>query len=374
MNRIVRILCSIVLTCAIVPGHIFADQPDADCTKAAKKTAAYQNNIAPLTGAAGKNQSAELYWVTFSGDCSCDQIWIMQIDALGNINRAPKAVLSIGQYGDGASALGKNGTSKLNLWHWKSSTLLMRAIIDKNTLNANVKTTTSISSYEDDFLQVTQNPSNNILLAEVPLGTLKAFPLQSNGLPLLSGKLITPSLSSENDEASISADGLALVTNRGSDSSSSTTSEQLYFQLLEPNGTPKGQPTLLAGFKDIEAVDVSNALNQGKRFVVYVVDSGTTPDDKVFLQVVNESGKKVGAAKTINVPPNRDEDNQTISIDPLGKFVLLTMDGRDYGCEGDDILMYQALNDSGAKLGNPKVVVGCNFTSNDIKNIDILKE
>jgi hypothetical protein len=347
---------------------------EADCSKAAKKTAAYQSNAVPIAGPAGQAQSGELYWVTFSGDCSCDQIWVMQIDALGNITKTPKAVLSIAQFGDGASALGKNGTSKLNLWHWKSSTLLMRVIIDKNTLNANVKTTTSISSYEDDFLQATQNSSKNILLAEVPLGTLKSFPLQVNGLPSLAGKAITPSLSSESEEASISADGLVLVSNRGTDDANSSGSDQVFVQVLDANGASKGAPTLLAGFKDIEAVDVTNALEQGKRYVIYVVDAGTTPDDKVFLQVVNELGKKVGGPKTINVPPNRDEDNQTVAIDPLGRFVLLTMDGRDYGCAGDDILMYQALNNTGAKQGNPKVVIGCNFTSNDIKNLDLLKE
>jgi hypothetical protein len=250
----------------------------------------------------------------------------------------------------------------------------MRVIIDKNTLNANVKTTTSISSYEDDFLQATQNSSKNILLAEVPLGTLKSFPLQVNGLPSLAGKAITPSLSSESEEASISADGLVLVSNRGTDDANSSGSDQVFVQVLDANGASKGAPTLLAGFKDIEAVDVTNALEQGKRYVIYVVDAGTTPDDKVFLQVVNELGKKIGGPKTINVPPNRDEDNQTVAIDPLGRFVLLTMDGRDYGCAGDDILMYQALNNTGAKQGNPKVVIGCNFTSNDIKNLDLVKE
>jgi hypothetical protein len=382
MNLTKRVLYSMLLTFLFpfvtAAAELESATPNAssmpDCTSAAKKIAAYKNIAVPIAGPAGQTQSSELYWVTFSGDCSCDQIWIMQIDALGNITKAPKAVLSIAQYGDGASALGKNGTSKLNLWHWKSSTLLMRVIIDKNSLNANVKTTTSISSYEDDFLHVTQNLSKNILLAEVPLGTLKSFPLQSNGMPSNPGKAVTPSLTSESDEASISADGLVLVSNRGTDDPNSPSSDKLYLQLLDENGAPKGPPTLLAGFKDIEAVDVTNTLEQGKRFVVYVVDTGTTPDDKVFLQVVNETGKKVGGPKTINIPPNRDEDNQTVAIDPLGRFVLLTMDGKDYGCEGDDILMYQGLNNAGTKQGNPKVMIGCNFTSNDIKNLDLLKE
>lgn len=331
-------------------------------------------SVAPIHGAAGHTGSAELYWVTFSGDCNCDAIWIMQIDALGNVTKAPKAVMTIAQFGDGASALGKNGASKLNFWHWKSSNLLMRAIIDKNTLKVNAKKTTSIFSTENDFLQVTQNPSKNVLLAEVPSGKLVALPLQSNGIPSNPGKDVTPALTSESDEASLSADGRALVSNRGVDDPNSSVIDKLYLQLLDENGIPQGPPTLLASFKDIEAVDVTNALDQGKRFVVYVVDTGTTPDDKVFLQVVNVNGKKVGGRKTINVPPNRDEDAQTVAIDPLGRFVLLTMDGKNYGCEGDDILMYQGLTNAGLKQGPLKVLVGCNFTSNDIKNLDLLKE
>src|SRR5262245_25806300 len=95
--------------------------------------AADVKTTAPITGPAGQN--SELYWLTFSGDCSCDGIFVMQIDALGNVARSPKAVLTIAQWGAGASALGKNGPTKLNLWHWKSSTFLIRAVIDKATLN-----------------------------------------------------------------------------------------------------------------------------------------------------------------------------------------------------------------------------------------------
>ena len=330
--------------------------------------------VAPITGAAGQNQSGELYWVTFSGDCSCDSIFIMQIDVLGNITVPPKAVLSIAEYGPGASALAKSGTTKLSLWHWKFSTFLMRATIDKATLKTTSKKLTSIYSGENDFLQVTQNPSNNILLAEVPSGSLKTYPVLANGQLSPQSKEVSPTLNSENDEASISADGLAVVTNRGVDDPNAPGVDRLYLQLMDQNGAVKGVPKFLATYKDIEAVDVTNALDQGKRFVVYVVDTGTQPDDKLMLQVVSEVGKKIGGKITINIPPNRDEDAQTISIDPLGRFVLFTMDGLNYGCQGDDILMYQALTPDGKKQGNPKALVGCNFTSNDIKNLDVLKE
>jgi ABC-type transport system substrate-binding protein len=185
---------------------------------------------------------------------------------------------------------------------------------------------------------------------------------------------LSPTLSSESDEASISSDGRVVITNRGNDDPNSAGSDKLFLQLLDEKGLPKGEPTLLAAFKDIEAVDVTNTLDQGKRFVVYTVDTGTQPDDKLFLQVVSEAGKKIGGKVTINVPPNRDEDAQTVAIDPLGRFVLLTMDGQNYGCSGDDILMYQGLTSNGRKQGAPKPLVGCDFVSNDIKNLDVLVE
>src|SRR5262245_44291443 len=278
---------------------------------------------APISGPAGTN--SELYWLTFSGDCSCDGIFVMQIDALGNVTRSPKAVLTIAQWGAGASALGKNGPTKLNLWHWKSSTFLIRAVIDKASLNTTGNALTFSYSAENEFVQVSQKGSKDVLLAEAPSGSLRTFPLLSNGIPSNAPKDVVPALKSESDEASISADGLAVVTNRGVDDPNTPTSDQLFFQLLDENGAAKGAPTLIAGFKDIEAVDVTNALDQGKRYVVYTVDTGTVPDDKLYLQVVNEAGKKVGGHKTINVPPNRDEDAQTVAIDPFGKFVVFTM-------------------------------------------------
>jgi hypothetical protein len=339
----------------------------------AKLVSADAGPVAPITGAAGQNQG-ELYWVTFSGDCSCDGIFIMQIDSTGKVTVPPKSVLSIAEFGPGASALSKNGASKLTLWHWKFSTFLMRATINKSNLATTSKKLMSIYSGENDFLQVTQRAQNNMLLAELPSGVLKAIPVSPNGS--LSGltQSVSPSINSESDEASISADGLAIVTNRGKDDPNQPGKDKLYLQLVDEKGVSKGAPTYLATYKDIESVDVTSALDQGKRFVVYVVDTGTSPDDKLMLQVVNETGKKVGGKVTINVPPNRDEDAQTISIDPLGRFVLFTMDGRDYGCQYDDILMYQGLTPDGKKQGAPRPLVGCNFTSNDIKNLDVLQE
>ena len=55
------------------------------------------------------------------------------------------------------------------------------------------------------------------------------------------------------------------------------------------------------------------------------MDSGTIPDDKLFLQIIDENGKKMGKKKLINTPPNREEDAQVVAIDPLGNFVIFTI-------------------------------------------------
>ncbi len=209
-------------------------------------------------------------------------------------------------------------------------------------------------------------------MAEVPLDSFKEFVLNAKGLPgggsfdAVSG-ILPPS-----DEGSVAADGLAVVSNRGDDSTGAD--NELYFQRLDENGKPVGDPTPVASFADIESVDVTSALDQGKRFVVYVVDSGTKPDDKIFLQVMSADGKKVGSKININTPPDRQEDNQNVAIDPLGRFLLFTQEGSKFGCPLNDILMYQALNSNGTKRGGAKVLVSCGLVSDDIINLDVLPE
>jgi hypothetical protein len=165
---------------------------------------------------------------------------------------------------------------------------------------------------------------------------------------------------------------LVVVTNRSDLDANSP--DQLFVQLLDDQGVPEGNAQLIAKFTDIEATDVTDSLKDGVRFVVYVVDSGTSPDDKLFLQKIDAAGKKKGSKKAINTPPNREEDNQVVAIDPLGRFVLFTMQGDNYGCYAKDVLMYQGLSETGKKSGPLKLLVGCNYSSDDIMNLDILKE
>jgi hypothetical protein len=325
-----------------------------------------------VTGAAGIVQSSEFYWVTFSGDCSCDSVFVMQIDANGNIIKAPKEVLNVETYGAGASALVKLGGSKLVLLHWNGFSYMTRAIINKSTLNASAVKNTNLYSIENEFLHVTQKKSGNFLIAEdYADGSLSAVKISKKGLPKSGSTDISPAAPLNSDEASIASDGLFVVTNRFSNTGGK---EKLYVQPLDDTGAPVGNPKLIAKFKDVESVDVTNPLPDGNRFVVYTVDAGTTPDDRIYLQTINETGKKVGGKKLINTPPDRSEDSQTVAIDPLGRFVLFTMGGDDYGCAGSDILVYQALASDGSANGSVKVLGSCELVTDDIMNLDIVIE
>jgi hypothetical protein len=284
----------------------------------------------------------------------------------------PKAVLDIARYGSGASALGKLGSGKLILWHWKDSSFLLRAKVGKGTLKASNLKTANLYSFENEFLQVSQNKSNNFIIAEDSSdGSLNRYAVNKQGIPTGQKSAVTPKAPLDSDEASLAADGLAAVTNRYSATSSK---EKLYLQLLDDKGVANGSPKLLAKYKDIEASDVTSLLDNGHRYVVYTVDVGTIPDDRVYLQVVNSTGGKVGKKILINTPPDRDEDSQTIAIDPEGRFVLFTMDGINYGCVDQDILVYQGLTPDGKANGPLKVLANCSLVTDDIMNLDVLKE
>jgi hypothetical protein len=328
------------------------------------------NSALPISGAAGV--STDLYWITFSGDCSCDHIFLMQIDADGNTVIAPKPVLSLADVSGNTSALSKNGTQKLNLFHWNKKAKLTRTVIDKATLKVIGKKTTTITTKDGEFLQATQRDQDNFVIGERVTGPLAAYKLSATAVPKAPGSDLDSNIPMTNDEASISSDGLMLITNRSD--LDINTPDKLYAQVLDAQGVPQGTPKLLASFQDIEASDVTDVLESGLRFVVYVVDSGTIPDDRLYLQKINSSGAKVGGKKLINTPPNREEDAQTVAIDPLGRFVVFTIQGDDFGCFGQDILVYQKLSSTGEKSGPLKVLANCSLVVDDMKNLDILKE
>jgi hypothetical protein len=327
---------------------------------------------APIAGDAAVVQSTDLYWVTFSGDCGCDDIFIMQIDSNGNVTIPPTPVLSVGDASVNTSALSLNGTDKLNFFHWDGKGKLTLTVIDKTTLKPISNKKTKITTQDGEFLQVTQKDDKNFIIGERKTGQLAAFELGSTYVPKSKGSNLDTNLVMANDEASISSDGFALITNRWD--LNQVNPDELYLQLLAEKGVPTGTPTLLAKYQDIEATDVTDPLAKGKRYVVYIVDSGTTPDDQLYLQKITSSGKKSGKKILINTPPNREEDAQVVAIDPLGRFVIFTVQGDDFGCYGQDILVYQGLSKKGKKSGGLKPLASCDLVIDDIRNLDLVKE
>jgi hypothetical protein len=90
---------------------------------------------------------------------------------------------------------------------------------------------------------------------------------------------------------------------------------------------------------------------------------------------MSATGQKVGTRKVINnASASRDEDNQIVAVDPLGRFVVFTIPGDNFFCINNDILAYQALAADGSKKGAIKILADCNFVQDDILNIDILKK
>src|SRR5688572_3702974 len=162
------------------------------------------------------NNAEDLYWISFSGDDDEDSIFIMQINAKGKVTIQPKEVLAVDRLGGerGATAIGHNGKNKLNLWVWGEDEILYRAMFSKDGLRLlNKKKVPAVEVDDNDALQVTQKQGGNVLLAETDTGDLFLYPLNSRGLPG-NGINLVAGVPRSNDEATISPDGLVVLTIR----------------------------------------------------------------------------------------------------------------------------------------------------------------
>ena len=90
------------------------------------------------------------------------------------------------------------------------------------------------------------------------------------------------------------------------------------------------------------------------------------------LQIVDAvTGARLTARKTLLLS-DTEENDQSIAVDPLGRFFLYTEDGNSEGCDGHDIVFYQALDANGNLSGPRKNIVGCDFIAAENYNDDIL--
>lgn len=329
--------------------------------------------FALFIGVCASAQAVDLYWVVFCGDSAVDSVYVMQINQSGTVTKAPVAVLAPAQFGSviGAAALGKGTNGNLNLWKIGTALSVFRAILNPSTLTVTSISNLGLKVTDEDILQSTNKASGNFLEVEVSNSVLKGYATRAGGTLTGTSWTLTPSAPNLNDEASLSEDGLLATAVRFTGPSATT--NQLYVQLLDSAGKPSGSPKQIASFADLEASDVTSLLSTNQRFVAYMVTAGTTPANKLLLQPIDIAGNKVGSAKTINSSPLRDEQEQIVAIDPLGRFVLFTIEGSSFGCSGRDILVYQALTSTGAITGGLKVIAGCTFIKDDILDINILK-
>ena len=330
--------------------------------------------FAPVTNAV---QPTPEYWIVFGGHLPRDPVYLLKMDAKGEVLVLPRVVLTRKDFGStvGAAALAHNGNGGLHLWRWGKDRFLYHALIDKNPIQTReVHRIDSLVAREADTLQVSQRREHNFLLFEGPENQLMAISLGPDGHPQGKAWRVIRKVPRQNDEGCASADGFLVLSNRHDAAAPSDRSDRIFAQNLQENGRPDGLANEIMKAQDIEACDVSNATKTGKRWTVYILDHGTDPEDLLVLQRLDSDASRIGGPIPVHAPENRNEDDQNVAIDPRRKFVVFTIDGRDFGCSGKDVLVYLRLGKNGHPLGEPKLIAGCGLVGGSIVNIDILQD
>jgi hypothetical protein len=254
----------------------------------------------------------DVYWIAFKhiNDFSTEQIFLMQIDGLGNIIVPPRPVVPVNAIGRemGAIAIANAGSDKIVLWINKGPKsagpgFVRKAILSIPGLRFLGIHKTGIHTSAIDSLSVTQKADVN-LLAVVTRSKEEHF-LSAFGLTLqsLNGShwMLSPPIC-EGDicqygifgTGTVSSDGrFALVASGG----------KLFLQRLDGAGRTLGDPKLFNSIPMFgnntpyyTGSDITGPLSQGLRFVVFGTEAAGTDQqpDKIYLQIVTEQGEKVG--------------------------------------------------------------------------------
>jgi len=356
---------------------------------------------------AGSACFATNYWVSVgSGGYyqkipvpSSSSVYLIEMDQFGNVLRGPTEVVSgeqFGKYPSRVTAIANKDQSTLFLWvlsGYGEDALtaqgfpgfpIHRVLVNKNSMTGSAVQTIMFPK-DAQYLQASQ-AGPLFLAAQKPYESAKGFFLTANGMYNGASVRLNPRVDEGAHQASVSADGRVCVAvdDDGDD--------RIYYQRLatyssSPPVRPIGAPVVVASRPGtLEALDVTGPLAGGKRFVVYVEDEPfdqehrgpsdrqEEPDDITYLQVVTEAGQKLGKPIVVNIPSNRTTDPQSLAIDPDGTFVLLTLNGDDYGCPYKDLVVYQALDATGHPTGPLKQITSCDTMSGEALGIDILKQ
>ena len=160
---------------------------------------------------------------------------------------------------------------------------LYRVVIDKIAMTGKRPRNMAILALSQDSLQSAQT-AVPFLSLERPDNILKGFGLLKTGKPDGNSWRLCPTTDGGHEIGGVAPDGLAALSNINNSSS-----EKLYFQPLDTNALPLGSPKVVASASDITAVDLTNLLPGGIRFVAFSTDSG------IFLQMIDSFGTKLGA-------------------------------------------------------------------------------
>lgn len=376
--------------------------------------------IAALFFLAAAAQATDLYWVSFGGVSFNDPKFVMQIDQMGNVTMPPCMVVKGSDIGGlpGATALGKNGSTKLNLWMVGQIRIaqpaipvgqkfwIFRAILKKGVCMQvkpnNIGTWTTDWSY----LQASQTGSSDFLTVERPgqtgggqpppgvsgqfadNGVLWAALVYNNGMS--AGKMwrLSPRTDRGNDVASVASDAMMALSN-----DHDSPPEKIYTQPLKAHGLPTQiPPFVITNYEGttvhFPSVDISNTMSNGRRLAAYssslptAAPAGVSANLIKVQQVDGMTGEKILTPQIVDNSP-RIGFLQTLAIDPKGRFMLFNRamgipvapNSPKDSCTSGDELVYQALDSTGNAVGSPIVLTeACDLSIFGIQGIDILME
>jgi len=223
------------------------------------------------------------YWISFGSDDPTDARYLMKIDNAGNVTIPATAVIPASKVGGvtGSTAISADG-NELNLWTFGTGNAVYRARISTSGLSLLSIKKTSLVAKSQSTLQSSQG-TKRFLAIEQPSQVMRAYELKSSGLPDNTKWRLSPRTDGGHETGSVSADGLAAISN-----DLDSPNDRLYFQKLKSSGLPANNPTVVASGK-ITGCDVSSLIGSN-RYVLY-----QTEDGRLFLQVITDAGAKLGA-------------------------------------------------------------------------------
>lgn len=324
---------------------------------------------------AGK--TVDHYWVAYrtafrstSGNFQ-NPLFLMQIDALGNVTIPPKEVLPSVR-NDSSSFLILTPRTQATLLVWSGYREVFQYVIDKNTRRVLSRNKTELKLEYPGLLGSTTREQNNFLLAKWPNsydagiaavglgpfgGFMRYWPLSPPGwLVRASGA------------AAVSGDGSSLVWTM-------SYRNILIFQKLNQQGMPSGKSNVIS--KYIGGVDLSNRLAGEKRHLVYrKVFEGRGCDEgyeTVWIQTIDArtgfpQGEPIllqGRTESLCYLPLN-----SVFMDPKGKFLIYWR--FSYCALGrckTSVLLYQALDQNGKPKNPPKLIA-----DNESVSFDVLLE